>query len=96
MLFRESPNIENSNLSIAQEGRNAAIEALKDGIHDDSTTITVRLARVQSLITLLNQKIAGEKDTTEAQKDLQDAEAYRIELLGQAANQPEIEDKKQA
>lgn len=92
-MFRETYN---PNLSIGKEGRNTAIESLKKGLQEENLDVSVRITRVNALVTLLRQKVQGEPDETEAKSDLVQAEALQRTLLGEAANQPSIEDKKQA
>jgi hypothetical protein len=85
------------NLSVAQEGRNGAIEALKKGTQDEKLPLTVRLVRANALIGLLKEKLALDPTSVPLKIDVAEAETYKNELESDLTNQSgELESSKAA
>lgn len=77
------------NLSVAQEGRNGAIEALRKGTLDERLPLTVRLVRAKALIGLLREKLELDPASVELKIDVAEAETFKDHLESDIAQQSE-------
>ena len=85
-FYEPKPNVsKKEDLSVAEQGKRSAIEALQKGVEDASKPVTLRLIRVNALINLL-QTYADDKENIRAKIDLVEAEHLRDELLKEASN----------